>query len=91
MTAMDARSKKIDAPILDFDPVTDSQDPLVARLSIAAESDTAAAATFYSGEERHVVRYVFKRESGGWRIDDISGGEGDGKWDLREIIKPDAK
>ncbi|MBV8474291.1 MAG: DUF3828 domain-containing protein [Hyphomicrobiales bacterium] len=91
MTAMYARSKKIDEPILDFDPVTDSQDPRVERLSIAPAGDGVAAATFYSGEEKHVVRYVFKRESGAWRIDDVSGGEGDGKWDLREIIKPGAK
>ncbi len=91
MKAMYARSKKIDGPILDFDPVTDSQDPLVERLSIAAESDSVVAATFYSREEKRVVRYVFKRENGAWRIDDLNGGEGDGKWDLREIIKTDAK
>ena len=27
LKAMDARSKKLNEPILDFDPVTDSQDP----------------------------------------------------------------
>ncbi len=91
MMAMYARSKRTDEPILDFDPVTDSQDPLVERLSIAPESDSVVAATFYSGQDKHVVRYVFKREAGGRRIDDVSGGEGDGKWDLREIIKPGAK
>ncbi|HEY1942985.1 MAG TPA: hypothetical protein VGH40_12755 [Roseiarcus sp.] len=91
MKAMYARSKKTDEPILDFDPVTDSQDPMVERLSIAAESDGVVAATFYSRAEKRVVRYVFKRENGAWRIDDVSGGEGDGKWDLRQIIKPGAK
>ena len=91
LKAMDARSKKLNEPILDFDPVTDSQDPEVEKLTIAAEGDAAAIATFFSGDVKHVVRYVFKRENGALGIDDISGGEGDGKWDLREIIKPGAK
>jgi hypothetical protein len=91
LAAMNAHSKKLNEPILDFDPVTDSQDPMVERLSIAPESDSVVAATFFSGDVKHVVRYVFKRENGALGIDDISGGEGDGKWDLREIIKPGAK
>ncbi len=91
LAAMDARSKKRNEPILDFDPVTDSQDPMVERLSIASESDSVVAATFFSGDVKHVVRYVFKREDGAWKIDDISGGAGDDKWDLREIIKSGAK
>ncbi|MGO4872720.1 MAG: DUF3828 domain-containing protein [Roseiarcus sp.] len=91
LKAMDARSKKLDEPILDFDPVTDSQDPMVERLSIAPQSDGVVAATFFSGEVKHVVRYVFVKQDGAWKIDDIAGGQGDDKWDLREIIKPGAK
>lgn len=91
MTAMYARSKKNDEAILDFDPVTDSQDPKVERLSITPESEGVVAATFFSGDLKHVVRYVLRREGGAWRIDDVSGGEADGKWDLRDIIKPGAK
>jgi len=91
LKAMDARSKKINEPILDFDPVTDSQDPMVERLKIAPEGESVVAASFYSGDVKHVVRYVFAREDGAWRIDDIAGGAGDDKWDLREIIKPGAK
>ncbi|HYA73013.1 MAG TPA: DUF3828 domain-containing protein [Roseiarcus sp.] len=91
LAAMNARSQKRNEPILDFDPVTDSQDPMVERLSIAPESESVAAATFYSGDVKHVVRYVFVRENGAWKIDDISGGSGEGAWDLRAIIKPAAK
>jgi hypothetical protein len=91
LKAMDARSKKIDEPILDFDPVTDSQDPMVERLRIAPEGESGAAATFYSGDVKHVVRYVLAREDGAWKVDDIAGGDGDDKWDLRDIIKPGAK
>src|SRR6202453_1205120 len=91
LTAMNARSRKSNEPILDFDPVTDSQDPQVQRLSIAAESDSVVAATFFSGEVKHVVRYVFKPEGGTSKIDDISGGSGADAWDLRRTIAPAAK
>src|ERR1700734_3704195 len=62
LAAMNARSRKTNEPILDFDPVTDSQDPQVERLSIAAESESVVAATFFSGEVKHIVRYAFKSE-----------------------------
>jgi hypothetical protein len=91
LKAMDARSKKLNEPILDFDPVTDSQDPQVEKLTIAAEGDAAATAAFFSGEVKHVVRYSFVREGDAWKVDDISGGGGDDKWDLRDIIKPPKK
>lgn len=91
LKAMDARSKKLNEPILDFDPVTDSQDPQVEKLTIAAESDAVAAATFFSGDVKHVVRYSFVREDGAWKVDDIAGGAGDETFDLRDIIKPPKK
>ncbi len=91
LKAMDARSKKLNEPILDFDPVTDSQDPQVEKLTIAAEGDAAATATFFSGDVKHVVRYSFVREGDASKVDDISGGAGDDKWDLRDIIKPPKK
>jgi len=91
LKAMDARSKKLNEPILDFDPVTDSQDPQVEKLAIVAEGDTATVATFYGGDVKHVVRYSFVHEGDAWKVDDISGGADADKWDLREIIKPAAK
>jgi hypothetical protein len=91
LAAMNARSRKSNEPILDFDPVTDSQDPQVERLSIAAASDSVVAATFFSGAVKHVVKYDFKPEGGGFKIDDISGGSGADAWDLRRIIAPAKK
>ena len=91
--AMDARSRKSNEPILDFDPITNSQDPSVRNLSIAVESSDAAktvvAASFDRERRpsRNVVRYVFAREGGAWRLDDMRGEEGDDKWDLRELMK----
>jgi hypothetical protein len=91
LRAMDARSRKLNEPILDFDPVTDSQDPQVEKLTIAAEGDAAAVATFFSGDVKHVIRYSLVREDGAWKVDDIAGGAGDETFDLRDIIKPARK
>jgi hypothetical protein len=89
--AMEARSRKLNEPILDFDPVTDSQDPMVDKLVIAPEGDAGASASFSAGDSQRVVHYRLKREDGAWKIDDIAGGSGDDKWDLRDIIKPGVK
>ena len=91
LKAMDARSKKLNEPILDFDPVTDSQDPQVEKLTIAPEGDAAAVAPFSSGDVKHLVRYSFGREGDAWKVDDISGGAGGDTWDLRDVIKPPKK
>ncbi|WP_158813848.1 DUF3828 domain-containing protein [Methylocapsa sp. S129] len=94
--AMDLRSKKLNEPILDFDPVTNSQDPSVRNLSVDVESADAArtivAASFDSegAKARNVVRYVFMREGAAWKLDDIRGDNGEDKWDLREIMNHEA-
>jgi hypothetical protein len=94
--AVEARSRKLNEPILDFDPVTNAQEPSVRNLSIGVESADAArtvvAASFdrESRPLRNVVRYIFVREGGGWRLDDMRGEEGDDKWDLRELMNPKA-
>jgi hypothetical protein len=91
MTAMYVRSRKDNEPILDFDPVTDSQDPQVDKLTIAADGEAGATASFSAGDSQRLVHYRLKREDGAWKVDDIAGGSGDDKWDLRDIIKPGAK
>jgi hypothetical protein len=96
-SAMNARSKKLNEPILDFDPITNSQDPSVRNLTIAVESADAAktivAASFDSegSKTRNVVRYIFVRDGAAWKLDDISGENGGAdKWDLRAIMNPKA-
>ena len=89
--AMEARAKKSGEPGLDFDPVTDSQDPSVQDLAIAADGESAATASFSTGGPgtRHVVRYIFVREGGGWKLDNMTSAYAEGKWDLRALLKPD--
>ena len=89
---MDRKSAATNEPILDFDPVTSSQDPSVKRLKITSESQTAdkavVTATFYSFDSKTptVVRYLFNLEGDSWRIDDMTGGEVKDSWKLREVI-----
>ena len=89
--AMEARSKKSGEPGLDFDPVTDSQDPSVRDLAIAAESESVATASFdVAGPgTRHTIRYVFAREGGGWKLDNMTSNYQGGNWDLRKLLEPD--
>lgn len=88
----EALSKKLDEPILDFDPVTNSQEPSVNKLQITSESEddksAVVAATFYSFEESkpRIVRYLFTRENDGWRLNDMIGAYDSDKWELRKML-----
>jgi hypothetical protein len=90
---MDARTPAGDAPDLDFDPITSSQDPDVRGLRIATEAEGARAATvraeFHRGGPKGkliVLHYSLTRESGAWRVDDIAEQGKDG-WRLSAILK----
>ncbi len=93
LVAMKKREK--DGVILDFDPITNSQDPSVKNLTIAEQSKTDAkaivAAKFFSFEEKEpsIVRYEFVNTGADWKIDEITGQRGGDKtqaWSLRKII-----
>lgn len=94
LDAMDRKSKRLNEPILDFDPVTNSQDPDVKRLTLTDETATSlksvVRATFYAFDEPLPlnVRYIFVREGKSWKLDDMSGDRGgQDKWVLRAVIK----
>ncbi len=94
LAAVKREEAKTGDVILDFDPVTNSQDPSVKRLAIAVESQTDAAAvvsaTFFSFAEKEpsIVRYVFIREGADWKLDDMRGEHaGKDKWVLRGLLK----
>ena len=94
LDAMDRKSKRTNEPILDFDPITDSQDPSVTKLTITTESATPAkavvAAKFFmaGAKDATLVRYVLLLEGGSWKVDDMSGGlAGQSGWNLRNVIK----
>ena len=92
--AVDAYTKKTEDLGIDFDPVTNSQDPSVTRLTITQESGSANEAIvlakfFAKGAALpDNVRYYFIREGGAWKLNDIGGNRGgkDG-WLISNIVK----
>lgn len=93
----DARTKKGDVGPVDFDPVTNSQDPDVKSFKVTAEKQEAEKATIAVTLESHgtppanaadkTIRYDFVREDGQWRIDDFRGAIDGKPWSIRAILK----
>jgi Protein of unknown function (DUF3828) len=81
-TKADAHTPKGDVGPVDFDPVTNSQDPDVKSFKVDAEklmADKAIIAVTmedsYTPPRKpadHVVRYDFVRDGGKWKIDDTA-------------------
>jgi uncharacterized protein DUF3828 len=91
----DARRRKGDGGPVDFDPVTNSQDPDVKSFKVVAEKEAdkaVIAVTFDSHQGQpakpadRTIRYDFVREAGGWKIDEIKGAVDGEAWSLRAII-----
>ena len=89
LAALDRLSKKKNEPGLDFDPITNSQDPSVKNLKITQTDAATVVAAFQSegAAKTTEVRYVFVEEGGGWRLDTMSGVAGDEPWELRKLVK----
>lgn len=93
--AAQARLKKSGDMGLDFDPVSNSQDPSIGKTEFRVETNTDArvtvAAIFGSLEDAkaapQTVRYDFLREGNAWKIDNLRGNVEADPWDLRKIMK----
>jgi Protein of unknown function (DUF3828) len=93
----DARTKKGDGGPVDFDPVTNSQDPDVKSFKVAAEKQGADKATVAVTIESHqreartnaadkTIRYDFVQEAGQWKVDDIKGAVDGSPWSVRALL-----
>jgi Protein of unknown function (DUF3828) len=93
----DARTQKGDGGPVDFDPVTNSQDPDVKSFKVAAEKQGTDAATVAVTIESHqrdartnaadkTIRYDFVNEAGQWKIDDIKGAVDGSPWSIRALL-----
>jgi hypothetical protein len=96
----DAHTAKDDIPPIDFDPVTNSQDPDVKSFKVVAEkleADKAVIAATISGRmprakpSDNTIRYNFVREDGKWKIDDISSTLDGEPWSIRDILSESLK
>ena len=96
MDKADGQTAPGDSGWLDFDPVSNSEDPGVydPHFTVLAQGVNAASvrASFrYAadpGSEKLEVRYELAREDGAWKIADIHGrsAAGDPEWSLRKML-----
>jgi uncharacterized protein DUF3828 len=96
----DAHTAKGDVGPVDFDPVTNSQDPEVKSFKVVAEkleADKAAIAVTISGSQPRTnstdetVHYDFVREGDKWKIDDIKGAVDGAPWSIRGMLQDSLK
>ena len=97
----DAHTPKGDVGPVDFDPVTNSQDPDVKSFKVDTEKLDASKASIavtldgYRGKREKpadaIIHYDFVHEPTGWKIDDIKG-SGDGEaWSIRALLTDSLK
>jgi Protein of unknown function (DUF3828) len=98
--AADAHTPKGDVGPVDFDPVTNSQDPDVKSFTAQADKLEANAAviavtiatrTPVTSPADNVIRYNLVREDGQWKIDDISGSSDGEAWSIRGMLTESLK
>jgi hypothetical protein len=93
----DAKTPKGDVGPVDFDPVTNSQDPDVKSFAVKTETreaDKATIAATFTGHRTtrtaaadQTVRYDFLRDQTQWKIDDIRGASDGQPWSIRAMLK----
>jgi Protein of unknown function (DUF3828) len=97
----DAHTQKGDVGPIEFDPVSNSQDPDIKSFKVNTEkleADKATVAvTMVSGHgprktsDDDVVRYDFVREANAWKIDDIKGKMDGEPWSVRDLLAASLK
>jgi len=97
----DAHTPKGDVGPVDFDPVTNSQEPDVKSYNVVAEKlegDKAAIAVTISGRGAprekpidNTIHYLFVRDDGIWKIDDIAGASDGEPWSIRAMLADSLK
>lgn len=97
----DARTRKGEVGPIDFDPVTNSQDPDVKSFKVTSEKQEGDRATVAVTIEGHhgsrvkpadqTVRYDFVRDDGQWKIDDIKGFADGRPWAVRGMLAASLK
>jgi hypothetical protein len=97
----DAHTPKGDVGPVDFDPVTNSQEPDIKSFKAVAEkldADWAVIAVTIAGRGAprakpadNTIRYNFVHDDGQWKIDDISGVSDGEPWSIRGMLTDSLK
>ena len=81
--------------MLDFDPVSASQDAELQKVTLKTDvvelGRAVVSASFANHGQPTVVTYDFVKEDGDWKIDDIKGTTEKEAWSVRKILKSAAK
>jgi hypothetical protein len=97
----DAHTPKGDVGPVDFDPVTNSQEPDVKSFTVTVEkqdADKAAIAAVITGRNAparkpadRTIRYELVRDGAEWKIDDIKGASDGEPWSIRAMLAASLK
>ncbi len=97
----DAHTPKGDIGPIDFDPVTNSQEPDVKSFKVVAEkleAEKAIIAVTLTGRNTppakpadRTVRYDLVRDGAEWKIDDIKGASDGEPWSIRDMLAASLK
>ena len=97
----DAHTPKGDVGPVDFDPVTNSQEPDVKSFKAVAEKrepEKATVAVSLTGRSAkppkpadRTVRFDFVRDAGQWKIDDIRSASDGDPWSIRSMLESSLK
>ena len=97
----DAHTPKGDVGPVDFDPVTNSQEPDVKSFKVDTEKSNADTATItvtingHNAPQRkpadQTIRYEFVRDGAAWKIDDIKGASDGEPWSIRGLLSASLK
>ena len=97
----DAHTPKGDVGPVDFDPVTNSQEPDVKSFKVVGEKldpDKAVIAVTLTGRAAkppkpadRTVRFDFVRDAGLWKIDDIRSASDGEPWSIRAMLSDSLK
>jgi hypothetical protein len=91
----EAKTPKGDIGPIEFDQVSNSQDPDIKSFAIAVEKQDSGTATLAvtltesrtrDNPADNVIRYDFIRDGGHWRIDDIRGTIDGKPWSTRKFL-----
>ncbi len=96
----DAHTPRGDVGPIDFDPVTNSQEPDVKSFKVETEkldAGKALIAVTLTGRTPRAkpadatIRYDFVREGANWKIDDIRGASEGQPWSIRKMLTDSLK
>lgn len=97
----EAHAPKDEPGPVEFDPVSNSQDPDIKSFTVTGEKQSddratvAATIAGHHGKRKKavdsVIRYDFVRENSAWRIDDIRGAVDGDPWSIRDILNDSLK